>query len=50
MTLNIKEIMRSYWATIEEKAGAIGDLTKNMATIKLIPPSLLQKDVRAIFE
>ena len=50
MTVNIKEIMRSYWATIEKKAQVIGDLTKNMATIKLIPPSLLNKDVRAVYE
>ena len=50
MTLNIKQIMRNYWDIIEEKGQSLGDLCKNIAIIKLIPPSLLPKDIRLIFE
>ena len=50
MTLDIKTIMKNYIATIDEKMMFLGELSKELATIKVIPSSILPADIRESFE
>ena len=50
MTLDIKTIMKNYIATIEEKMNYLAELSKELAAIKIIPPSILPEDVKEAFE
>ena len=50
MTLDVKTIMKNYMATLDEKMEQLGELSKELATIKVIPPSILPPDVRQAFE
>ena len=50
MTLDIKTIMKNYVATIDEKMMFLGELSKELATIKVIPTTILPADLRESFE
>ena len=50
MTLDIKTIMKNYVATIDEKMLFLGELSKELATIKVIPTSILPADLKESFE
>ena len=38
-TLDIRQIMKNYLTSVEEKVQDVGDLVMELANIKLIPPS-----------
>ncbi len=44
LTLDIKQIMKNYQQSVDEKVRAVGDLCVELANIKLIPPSLIPSD------
>ena len=50
MTLDVKTIMKNYMDALDEKTELIGELSKELATIKVIPPSILPPDVKQSFD